>query len=70
MQINTPKTLALECTLSGIGVVVTEWQWCAYSGVALECTLGVVLECATGVALECVTNMQINTEWQCGKDGV
>ena len=38
---------------SGIGVVVTEWQWSVHSRVALECTLGVALECTLGVALEC-----------------
>ena len=64
MQINTPKTLRSGIGVyfeSGIGVVVTKWQWSVHSGVALECTFGVALECATGVALECVANMQINT---------
>ena len=64
MQINTSKTLRSGIGVyfeSGIGVVVTEWQWSVQSGVALECTFGVATECATGVALECVANMQINT---------
>ena len=30
--------VALECSVSGIGVVVMEWQWSVHSGVALECT--------------------------------
>ena len=61
MQNSTPKTLR-----SGIGVVVTEWQWSVHPGVALECTLGVTLEwhwrasqicqltlqCHSGVAME------------------
>ena len=41
MQINTPKTLRNGIGVyfeSGIGVVVTEWQWSVHSGVALECT--------------------------------
>ena len=47
MQINTPKTLRSGIGVdfeSGIGVVITEWQWSVHSRVALECTLGVALE--------------------------
>ena len=63
-QIKTPKTLQSGIGVyfkSGIGVVVTEWQWSVHSGGALECTLGVAMEFATEVALECIANVQINT---------